>query len=157
MTLDPQALAQASADAMWSQDNASRHLGMQIEQVRPGFAVLSMPVTSFMTNGIGVCHGGYIFTLADSAFAFACNSYNQRAVAQQAAVTFITPAHLHDRLTATARETSRKGRSGLYDVSVTNQNGDQIAEFRGHSRTIQGTHIEPRQGENNEKPDPQAK
>jgi acyl-CoA thioesterase len=143
MTADPQSLARASADAMWSQDNASRHLGMEIEQVGPGFAALSMPVAGFMTNGIGTCHGGYIFTLADSAFAFACNSHNQRAVAQQAAVTFITPAFLGDRLTATARETSRKGRGGIYDVSIINQNGDQIAEFRGHSRTIKGTHIEP--------------
>ena len=143
MTQDPLALAKASADAMWRQDNASRHLAMEIEQVGPGFAALSMPVADFMTNGVGTCHGGYIFTLADSAFAFACNSHNQRAVAQQAAVTFITPALLGDRLTATARETSRKGRGGIYDVSVTNQNGDQIAEFRGHSRTIKGTHIEP--------------
>jgi acyl-CoA thioesterase len=143
MTGDPQALAQASADSMWSQDTASRHLGMRIEQVAPGFAILSMPVASFMTNGIGICHGGYIFTLADSTFAFACNSYNQIAVAQQASVTFLAPAHFGDRLTATAREVSRKGRGGLYDVSVINQNGEQIAEFRGHSRTIKGTHVEP--------------
>jgi acyl-CoA thioesterase len=143
MTGDPQALAQASADAMWSQDTASRHLGMKIEQVAPGFAVLSMPVADFMTNGIGICHGGYIFTLADSTFAFACNSYNQIAVAQQASITFITPAQRGDRLTATARQVSQKGRGRLYDVSVINQNGEQIAEFRGHSRTIKGTHVEP--------------
>ena len=139
--LSPDALARACAGEMWREDEASRHLGMVVEQIGPGFAVLSMTVTGFMTNGHRTCHGGFIFTLADSAFAFACNSHNQRAVAQHAAVTFIAPAHTGDRLTATARETSRRGRGGIYDVSVTNQTGEQIAEFRGHSRTVKGTYL----------------
>jgi acyl-CoA thioesterase len=139
--LSPEAMAQACAEAMWREDEASRNLGMAIETIGPGFAVLSMTVMDFMTNGHRTCHGGFIFTLADSAFAFGCNSYNQRAVAQHAAVTFIAPAYAGDRLTATARETSRRGRGGIYDVSVINQAGEQIAEFRGHSRTTKGTHL----------------
>jgi acyl-CoA thioesterase len=139
--LSPEAMAAGCAEAMWRQDSASQHLGIAIERVGPGFAVLSMTVTGFMINGHRTCHGGFIFTLADSAFAFACNSYNQLTVAQQAAVTFIAPAYAGDRLTATAREVSRRGRGGIYDISVTNQAGAQIAEFRGHSRTIKGTHL----------------
>ncbi len=126
---------------MWQDDEASQHLGINIDKIGPGFAVLSMTVTGFMTNGHRTCHGGFIFSLADSAFAFACNSYNQRAVAQHAAVTFIAPAYEGDRLFATARETSRRGRGGIYDVSVVNQAGEQIAEFRGHSRTVKGTYL----------------
>ena len=139
--LSPDAVAQACTEVMWREDAASRNLGMAIERVGPGFAVLSMTVTDFMINGHRTCHGGFIFTLADSAFAFACNSYNQLAVAQQAAVTFIAPAYAGDRLTATAREVSRRGRGGIYDISVANQTGEQIAEFRGHSRTVKGTHL----------------
>jgi acyl-CoA thioesterase len=139
--LSPEDMAQACADAMWHEDAASRNLGMAVEAVGPGFAVLSMTVTDFMTNGHGTCHGGFIFTLADSSFAFACNSYHQRTVAQHAAITFIAPAYAGDCLTATAQETSRRGRGGIYDVSVTNQAGEQIAEFRGHSRTVKGTHL----------------
>jgi acyl-CoA thioesterase len=91
-----------------------------------------------MTNGHGMCHGGYIFTLADSAFAFACNSHNTRTVAQHCAVTFIAPGRLGDVLTATAAEISRTGRSGITDVTVTNQAGETIAVFRGHSRSLGG-------------------
>ena len=94
-----------------------------------------------MTNGHKTCHGGYIFTLADSAFAFACNTYNQRTVAQMAAVSFLAPAFEGDLLTATAQEVWRQGRGGIYDVRVTNQSGTPIAEFRGHSRTVKGTHL----------------
>ncbi|HET6607182.1 MAG TPA: hydroxyphenylacetyl-CoA thioesterase PaaI [Rhodopila sp.] len=137
----PEAMAEACAAAMWRQDAASQHLGMALDTVRPGFAVLSMTVADFMINGHRTCHGGFIFTLADSAFAFACNSYNQLAVAQHATVTFIAPAYAGDRLTATAREVSRRGRGGIYDISVTNQAGEQIAEFRGHSRAVKGTHL----------------
>ncbi|WP_018238105.1 hydroxyphenylacetyl-CoA thioesterase PaaI [Ensifer sp. BR816] len=136
-----QELAEAAADTMWRGDNASRRLGMVLEQVAPGAAVLSMPVQEEMANGHGICHGGYIFALADSAFAFACNSYNQRAVAQHCSITYIAPAFAGDRLTATAREVSRRGRGGIYDVSVSNQKGEQLAEFRGHSRTVKGTHL----------------
>jgi acyl-CoA thioesterase len=97
-----------------------------------------MTVTDRMVNGHDLCHGGFIFTLADSAFAFACNTYNQRTVAQHCAVTFLTPGRLGDRLTARAVEVSRRGRSGIYDITVTRADGTVIAEFRGHSRTIEG-------------------
>lgn len=137
--LSPQALAEACAKAMWEDDNASRNLGMELLSVAPGEAKISMAVTEAMTNGHGTCHGGYIFALADSAFAFACNSYNQRTVAQHCSVTYIAPAFKSDRLTATAREVSRRGRGGIYDIAITNQEGEQIAEFRGHSRTVKGT------------------
>ena len=139
--MNPEALAEASAQVMWARDSASQSLGMRLDHIGPGTATLSMTVTEAMTNGHGTCHGGLIFALADSAFAFACNSYNQRTVAHQAAITYIAPAAAGDRLTATAREISRGGRSGIYDVRVTNQSGAQLAEFRGHSRTIKGTHL----------------
>lgn len=134
-------LANASAHAMWDDDRASQRLGMTIDKIAPGAATLSMPVTPEMTNGHGTCHGGYIFTLADSAFAFACNTYNQRAVAQHCSVTYLAPAFQGDRLTAAAIEVSRHGRDGIYDVRITNQRGEHIAEFRGHSRTVKGTHL----------------
>lgn len=139
--LSPQALAEACARVMWDEDNATRHLGMELVSIAPGEAVIAMTITEIMTNGHGTCHGGYMFTLADSAFAFACNSYNQRAVAQHCSVSFIAPALRCDRLTATAREVSRRGRSGIYDVRITNQEGEVVAEFRGHSRTVKGTHL----------------
>jgi acyl-CoA thioesterase len=136
-----QALAEACARAMWNEDSASQRLDMALEHIAPGEATLGMEVTDQMTNGHGTCHGGYIFTLADSAFAFACNSYNQRAVAQHCSVTFIAPVSQGDRLTAAAREVSRRGRGAIYDVRVTNQRGEHVAEFRGHSRTVKGTHL----------------
>jgi acyl-CoA thioesterase len=132
-------LARATADAMWAQDEASRALGMAITEIAPGFATLTMTVTDKMVNGHGLCHGGYIFTLADSAFAFACNTHNQRAVAQNCSITYVAPGRLGDRLTARCREVSRGGRSGIYDVTVTRQDGEVIAEFRGLSRTVKGT------------------
>lgn len=140
-TLSPQAMAEACARAMWNDDSASQRLGMCLDHIAPGEATLSMTVTEAMSNGHGTCHGGYIFTLADSAFAFACNGYNQRTVAQQAAITYIAPAFIGDRLTARAREVSRKGRGGIYDVRITNQKGEHVGEFRGHSRTVKGTHL----------------
>jgi acyl-CoA thioesterase len=94
-----------------------------------------------MSNGHGTCHGGFIFSLADSAFAFACNSYNDIAVAQHCSITYINPVRVGDRLTAVAREVSRRGRSGIYDIRITNQHGVVVAEFRGHSRTLEGRHI----------------
>ncbi|AYG69220.1 MULTISPECIES: hydroxyphenylacetyl-CoA thioesterase PaaI [unclassified Rhizobium] len=138
-SISPQSLAEACARAMWDEDNATRRLSMELLAVAPGKASLSMAITEAMTNGHGTCHGGYIFTLADSAFAFACNTYNQRSVALHCSVTYIAPAFKGDRLTATAREVSRRGRGGIYDIAVTNQEGEQIAEFRGHSRTVKGT------------------
>ncbi|MBD3763209.1 MAG: hydroxyphenylacetyl-CoA thioesterase PaaI [Rhodobacterales bacterium] len=139
--MTPQELAEASARALWDGDSTSQRLGMVLDHVAPGEARLTMTVTDTMSNGHGTCHGGYIFILADSAFAFACNAYNQRTVGQHAAITFLAPAHLGDRLTAVAREVSRQGRSGLYDIRVTNQDGVHVAEFRGHSRTVKGTHL----------------
>ena len=138
---DPQALAEACARAMWVEDQASQGLGMRIERVAPGEAVLSMAVTERMVNGHKICHGGFIFTLADSAFAFACNSYDQRTAAQHCAVTFLAPARLGDVLTAHAVEVARTGRSGIYDITVTGEGG-VVAEFRGHSRTIKGSILE---------------
>ena len=137
-TLSPDDLARACADAMWKEDDASGGLGMEIVEIGPGYAKLTMTVRPEMVNGQRIAHGGFIFTLADSAFAFACNSHNDRAVAAQGNITFIKPGKLGDKLVATAREVSRSGRSGIYDVRVTA--GDVvIAEFRGHSRTIPGT------------------
>jgi acyl-CoA thioesterase len=141
-TPSPDDLARACAEAMWKEDDASKGLGMEIVEVRPGQATLAMTVKSSMVNGHRIAHGGFIFMLADSAFAFACNSHNDRAVAAQGNITFIAPGKLGDRLVATAREISRSGRSGIYDVRVT---VDQtvVAEFRGHSRTIAGTWLPP--------------
>jgi len=138
---DPLAVAKASAAAMWQDDNASQQLGMSLDNVGIGVATVSFTVEKRMTNGHGTCHGGFIFSLADSAFAFACNSYNQRTVAQHCSVTFVAPAFTGDRLTAVAREVSRAGRGGIYDIRVTNQRGEHVAEFRGHSRTVKGTHL----------------
>lgn len=135
----PHEIAEACAAAMWAEDQASQGLGMVIERVSPGEAVLSMTIRPDMTNGHGICHGGFIFTLADSAFAFACNTYNQRTVAQHCAVTFLQPSRRGDTLTAHAVERNRSGRSGIYDVTIRNGKGEVIAEFRGHSRTIAGT------------------
>ena len=132
-------IAQKSAAAMWADDHASRGLGMTLDRIAPGVAVLSMPVTQAMVNGHGLAHGGYIFTLADSAFAFACNSRGQRHVAQNCQVTFVTGGKLGMVLTAEAQERQRAERSGIYDVTVRDETGAVIAEFRGHSRSIGGT------------------
>lgn len=139
---DGVAIARACAAAMWAEDRASQGLGMEIVDVARGRATLAMTVTAAMVNGHGICHGGFIFTLADSAFAFACNSYDQRTVAQHCSVTYIRAGKLGDRLTAAAVERSKTGRSGIYDVTVTRADGSVIAEFRGHSRTIDGTIID---------------
>ena len=134
-TLSSDELARACADAMWKEDGASKSLGMVIMRIKPGEAVLAMTVKPNMVNGHGIAHGGFIFALADSAFAFACNSHNVRAVAAQCDISFIRPGKLGDRLVATAREISRTGRSGIYDVRVT-VDETAIAELRGHSRTL---------------------
>ena len=138
---DAQRLAERCAGAIWSNDSASRQLGMTVEQIGAGRASLSLIVSDKLINFQGVCHGGYIFTLADAAFALACNSYNQRAVAQFCTIAFMAPAYLNDTLTARASEVYRQGRSGIYDITVRNQKGEQIAEFRGHSRTVGGVHV----------------
>ena len=136
-TLSPDDLARACAEVMWKDDEASQGLGMAIVDIRAGHTTLSMTVQPHMVNGHKIAHGGFIFTLADSAFAFACNSRNERTVAAQGSITFIRPGKLGDRLIATAREVSRSGRSGIYDVRVT-ADDVVIAEFRGHSRSIGG-------------------
>lgn len=135
-------LARRAALAMLAGDNATKHLKMELVHITEGEAHLTMPVQGFMLNGHKTCHGGYIFTLADSAFAFACNSYNQRTVAASCHITFVAPAFEGDILKATALEQSRTGRSGVYDATVYNQNNDVIALFRGLSRTVKGVHIE---------------
>ena len=123
---------------MWAEDRASQALGMKVEKIAPGEALLSMPVRTDMTNGHGICHGGFIFTLADSTFAFACNTYDQRTVAQQCAVTFLEPVRQGEILTAHAIERNRSGRGGIYDVTVRDSKNKVVTEFRGHSRTIAG-------------------
>jgi acyl-CoA thioesterase len=122
---------------MWKEDDASKGLGMTIVEIGPGRATLSMTVGPEMVNGQRIAHGGFIFTLADSAFAFACNTHNERTVAAQCDIAFIRTSKLGDVLVATAREVSRSGRSGIYDVRVT-AGEVVIAEFRGHARTIGG-------------------
>lgn len=132
----PQEIAEQTAEHMFAEDEASRMLGMEILEMGPGFAKLAMTVRADMVNGFRILHGGLAFTLADSAFAFACNSYNRLTVAQSCDVDFTNPARLGDRLTAVARETFQRGRSGIYDVTVTNQDGLTVAVFRGKSRTL---------------------
>jgi acyl-CoA thioesterase len=138
----PEETADLAARTMWASDSASRALGMELVAVGPGTATLAMTVTETMTNGHDTAHGGYIFTLADSAFAFACNSYGLVTVAAHCNVTFIRPGKRGDRLVAEAREVSRSGRSGIYDVRVS-VDGVVIAEFRGHSRTVGDSFIDP--------------
>jgi|SRR5690606_1170789 len=142
MAHDAPTLARKSAEAMWAGDRASAGLGMEIVDIGPGRATLSMTVRESMANGHGTCHGGFIFSLADSAFAFACNSHNRRAVAQHCSVSFLHPARPGDRLIAECAERARAGRGGIYDVSVRRADGTVIAEFRGHSRTVDGTWVE---------------
>ena len=138
-----QEVARACADAMWTNDRASQALGMRIDAIAPGQATLSMVVRENMVNGHGLCHGGFIFTLADSTFAFACNTYDVVTVAQHCEVTFLNAGKLGDRLSALASERARKGRSGIYDVTVTRDDGTVIAEFRGLSRTLGGAIVQP--------------
>lgn len=136
--MTPQTRAEKSAAAMWAQDHASPWFGMEIEAIGEGAATLGLTVAAHHCNGHGICHGGVTFALADSAFAFACNSRNQNTVAQSNTITYTAPGRLGDRLTARARELSLTGRSGIYDVTVTNQDSTVIAEFRGLSRAIKG-------------------
>jgi acyl-CoA thioesterase len=131
-------LASRVAAAMWADDIASAGLGMRLVSVGPGTAVLEMPVRDDMVNGHGMAHGGFVFTLADSAFAFACNSRNQVTVAQACDIVFIAPAQRGDLLVAEARERTSYGRNGIYDVTV-RRGDDVIAEFRGRSRQLSGS------------------
>ena len=134
----PQQTADLVREGMFANDRASRGLGMQIVSVSPGHAVLAMPVREDMLNGHDICHGGFIATLSDSAFAFACNSYNELTVASGFAIDLLAPARLGDTLTARCAEVSKAGRTGVYDVEVTNQRGERVAVFRGRSYTLKG-------------------
>jgi len=131
--MSPEQTAAACVARMMAQDAASRGLGMRVEGTAPGEARVSMVVTEAMANGFGICHGGFIFTLADSAFAFACNTYDDLTVAAAAQIDFLRSARIGERLIATARQRHRGRRSGVYDVSVVNEAGEEIAAFRGRS------------------------
>jgi len=135
---DAQSLAERVAAEMFTRDAASQALGMRIVKVGPGSAELTMKVRADMLNGHATCHGGFIFTLADSAFAFACNSANLATVASGCTIDFIAPARENDVLTAIGRERSLSGRTGIYDIEVRNQRGEMIALFRGKSYRIKG-------------------
>lgn len=120
---------------MWAADQASRALGIEVSEVAPGAATATMTVTEDMVNGHGSCHGGYLFLLADTAFAFACNTYGEPVVAAGADVAFLAPVRAGEVLVATASERVRRGRGGLYDVTV-RRDGEPVVEFRGRSRTV---------------------
>ena len=141
MSLSPKERAELSAQIMWQEDKASQTMGMKLENVDEGKAELSLVVSETHVNGHQICHGGITFSLADSAFAFACNSRNQLTVAHHNIISYITPAYLGDKLVAKATELALNGRNGIYDVKVTNQNNKVIAEFRGFSRAIKGQHF----------------
>lgn len=133
---DATTLAARCAEVMYRNDAASQALGITIDAVGPGTARARMAVRDDMLNGHGICHGGYVFTLADTAFAFACNTYDDVTVAAGADVAFLSPVAAGTTLVATATERARRGRSGLYDVTVETTGGDLVAEFRGRSRSL---------------------
>jgi acyl-CoA thioesterase len=139
MERDAQRLAEVAAQALSTRDRASDALGMKLIGVRPGYARMQMTVREDMVNLHGTTHGGLVFTLADSAFAYACNSHNKVAVASSCSIDFLRPAHLGETLTATAVEQALIGRSGVYDVRVENNKGDLVALFRGKSAQVRGT------------------
>jgi acyl-CoA thioesterase len=138
-----QTTAERCAELMWADDRASQALGMEVVEVGPGTATVSMTVRADMVNGHGIGHGGLTFTLADTAFAFACNTYNRRTVAQAAEIRFLAPTRLDDVLVARAVERSREGRDGTYDIAVHSMAADGadtlVAEFVGRSKEIRGT------------------
>jgi acyl-CoA thioesterase len=136
-----QALAERTRDAMLAGDRATRSLGIEITAVGPGSSTAAMTVRDDMVNGHELCHGGLIATLADSAFAFACNAYNEATVASGFDINLVAGARLGDRLTATCTEVHKSGRTGVYDVTVVNQRGERIAAFRGRSYTMRGKPI----------------
>jgi acyl-CoA thioesterase len=135
-SMTPQQIAEAVATGMMAKDHASRGLGMRVTHISPGAAHLEMAVREDMLNGFDICHGGYITLLADSAFAFACNSYNKLTVASSLAIDFMAPVQGGDVLTARATEVSLSGRTGVYDVNIHNQNGVVVAVFRGRSHRL---------------------
>src|SRR5215469_11075118 len=135
---EAQRVAELCATALFAADEASRNLGMRVAAVKPGFARVRMTVRGDMVNGHGICHGGIVFSLADSAFAVACNTHNAVTVAAAASIDFLAPARTNDELTAEARELWRSKRSGLYEICVRNQSGETIALFRGRSHCTGG-------------------
>jgi acyl-CoA thioesterase len=139
--LDPLKVAQAVGEGMFANDAAARGLGMEIDSIGPGAARISMTVRPDMLNGFDICHGGFITALADTAFAYACNSYNELTVAAGVVVDFLLPVHEGDRLTADAREVALKGRTGVYDITVTNQDRKTVAVMRGRSFTQKGKSV----------------
>ena len=145
--MDAEQIARACADAMYANDRASAALGMQIEDMAEGRAVMGMTVREDMVNGHELCHGGLIFSLADSAFAFACNSQNFNTVAAGARIEFLAAGRLGDRLTAVAEQIIQGARTGIYDVVVTNQENKTVALFRGNSHRIGGALVDATTGE----------
>ena len=141
MAHDAHAIAEAVKLGMFMDDAASRGLGMHIEAIGPGYSRIAMTVRPDMLNGFKICHGGFVTTLADSAFAFACNSYNEVTVAAGIVVDFLAPAHEGARLVAECHEVARTGRTGVYDIKVTNQKGTPIAVMRGRSHTMKGKQV----------------
>jgi acyl-CoA thioesterase len=140
--MDPEALAQKVGESMFAVDTASKDtMGMELVECSPGRAVLRMQVRELHLNGHSICHGGFIFTLADSTFAFACNSHNKVTVAAGCSIEFLKPGQLGDVLTCEGIEQVLQGRHGIYDMKVSNQRGEVVAMFRGKSATIQGTVI----------------
>ena len=135
---DPQQTAEYVRRGMYANDRALQMLGIEITEIAPGRATAAMTVREDMLNGHDICHGGLISTLADSAFAYGCNSYDELTVASGFSVDFVAPGRLGDRLTARCEEVSRAGRTGVYDIEVTNQAGERIAVFRGRSYTARG-------------------
>jgi acyl-CoA thioesterase len=142
MTADAHELAARVAEAMYAKDHAARHLGIKVKEVGPGHAVLTMKVEPYMVNGHDICHGGMTFALADTAFAYACNARNEATVAAGCLIDYLAPAHQGDVLTATAQETAKGGRQGIYDITVTNQEGVTVATFRGRAASLRKPVIE---------------
>lgn len=138
MPMLPQQLAEACATTLWEPDTCSQWLGMQLEEVRPGYARISMQVRPEFLNGHGICHGGLMFTLADSTFAFACNSHNAPTVAAGCSIEFLKPVQGNDTLTAIGQQQTQSGRHGIYDIRVSNGAGEVVAMFRGKSAQLKG-------------------
>ncbi|WP_417518177.1 hydroxyphenylacetyl-CoA thioesterase PaaI [Minwuia sp.] len=138
MRIDADEVARRAGKVMYATDNAARTHGIHVVEVTAGRSVLRMVVRDTMVNGHDIGHGGMTFTLADTAMAYACNSYNQKAVAAMAQISFLAPTFSGDVLTATATETALRGRTGIYDVDVVNQKGETVASFRGQTQTIKG-------------------
>jgi acyl-CoA thioesterase len=145
MHSDPQSLAELAGKTMYERDPASQALGMTLDAIRPGYARMRMRVREDMLNGHGTCHGGYIFMLADSAFAFACNSHNFNTVGAGCTIDYLAPGRAGDVLVAEAVEQALAGKTGVYDVVVTDQDGRKIALFRGKSHRVAG-HVAPVDG-----------